>query len=197
MPNTGLDARIRFLETSAYILHDIVPETSAHLMQQRKVVAEEFDRSLSKAQLKDICTACGMISVLHSNSRVLPAASSGRKRRRVAREPEALEEQSRIECLSCRRVAVTPMQQSQGNTRVVAKHAPLATPSSIALSGTVPASDSRSEETEKHASANASSKKRAKARKQGGLQALLEKSKATDSTSRGLGLDLMDFMKKT
>ncbi|KFY06742.1 hypothetical protein V492_07790 [Pseudogymnoascus sp. VKM F-4246] len=45
-------------------------------------------------------------------------------------------------------------------------------------------------------SANASSKKRAKSRKQGGLQALLAKNKeASQSSSGGFGLDLMDLMK--
>jgi hypothetical protein len=45
-------------------------------------------------------------------------------------------------------------------------------------------------------SANASSKKRAKSRKQGGLQALLAKNKeASQSSGGGFGLDLLDFMK--
>ncbi|KFY23100.1 hypothetical protein V493_06099 [Pseudogymnoascus sp. VKM F-4281 (FW-2241)] len=44
-------------------------------------------------------------------------------------------------------------------------------------------------------SANASSRKRAKSRKQGGLQALLAKNKeASQSSSSGFGLDLLDFM---
>ncbi|KAL9005815.1 MAG: hypothetical protein Q9188_001433 [Gyalolechia gomerana] len=196
MPATGLDARIKFLETSAHLLRGTVPETSAHLMQQRNVVAEESDKSLNKAQLKDICRACGMILVSGSISKVSVAVKLGKKRK-FAPEPEALEEQSKIECLSCDRVTVTPVQQLQENMRVVAKPIPLAKPSSIALSETIPSSDSRTEEMGKPASANASSKKRARARKQGDLRALLEKSKGTDSSSGGLGLDLMDFMKET
>ena len=43
---------------------------------------------------------------------------------------------------------------------------------------------------------NISSKKRAKARKQSGLQALLAKQKASQGSSSGFGLDLSDFMKK-
>ncbi|ELR05787.1 hypothetical protein GMDG_01865 [Pseudogymnoascus destructans 20631-21] len=44
-------------------------------------------------------------------------------------------------------------------------------------------------------SANASSRKRAKSRKQGGLQALLAKNKeASQSSSGGFGLDLWDLM---
>ncbi|KAI4172063.1 MAG: hypothetical protein LQ343_003810 [Gyalolechia ehrenbergii] len=197
MPDTGLDARIKFLENSAHLLRGTVPETSAHLMQQRNVVAEESDKSLNKAQLKDICRACGVILVSGSISKVSVAEKVGKKKRTFVPEPEAFEEQSKIECLSCHRVTVTSMQQLQENMRVVAKPVPLAKPSSIALSETIPSSDSRTEEMGKPASANASSKKRARARKQGGLQALLEKSKGTDSSSGVLGLDLMDFMKET
>ncbi|KIN01277.1 hypothetical protein OIDMADRAFT_41876 [Oidiodendron maius Zn] len=45
-------------------------------------------------------------------------------------------------------------------------------------------------------STNASSKKRAKARKQSGLEALLAKKKSSEATTTGFGLNLMDFMKK-
>jgi hypothetical protein len=46
--------------------------------------------------------------------------------------------------------------------------------------------------------ANASSRKRAKFRKQGGLQALLAKSKEADTrgSAVGFGLDLLDLMKE-
>ena len=45
-------------------------------------------------------------------------------------------------------------------------------------------------------STNASSKKRAKARKQSGLEAILAKKKSSEATTTGFGLNLMDFMKK-
>ncbi|KAH0569222.1 hypothetical protein GP486_000039 [Trichoglossum hirsutum] len=57
--------------------------------------------------------------------------------------------------------------------------------------------DSAKVEPARAASANASSKKRAKARKQGGLQALLAKKKEGDEKRGGFGLDLMDLMKGT
>ena len=49
---------------------------------------------------------------------------------------------------------------------------------------------------QKPVSTNNSSKKRAKTRKQGGLQALLEKSKENCNSSSGPGLDLMDLMRQ-
>ncbi|KAL8943026.1 MAG: hypothetical protein Q9216_001314 [Gyalolechia sp. 2 TL-2023] len=195
MHDAGIDARVKFLDTSARLLQSKVPETSAHLMQQRNEVVEEFSRSLNKAQLKDICKACGTILVPGSNFKVSVAVKS-EKRRKIARGPEAPEAQSQIECLSCHRVTVAQMPQPQENRRVLAKPVPLAKPSSLALPETI-SSDGCREETKKPASANAGSKKRAKARKQGGLQALLEKSKGRDSMSGSPGLDLMDFMKKT
>ncbi|KZF21527.1 Rpr2-domain-containing protein [Xylona heveae TC161] len=62
--------------------------------------------------------------------------------------------------------------------------------SSYGVSSTAEASTSNPTST-----ANASSKKRAKARKQGGLQALLAKKKQEESASKFGGLDLMDLMK--
>jgi ribonuclease MRP protein subunit SNM1 len=45
-------------------------------------------------------------------------------------------------------------------------------------------------------SANSSSKKRAKARKQSSLEAILARKKASEASTSGFGLNLMDFMKK-
>lgn len=46
-------------------------------------------------------------------------------------------------------------------------------------------------------SATVTASKNRKARKKGGLEAILAKSRAAQQTSTGFGLDLMDFMKKT
>ncbi|KAL8718170.1 MAG: hypothetical protein Q9225_004665 [Loekoesia sp. 1 TL-2023] len=201
MPEPGLDARIHFLDASARLLQNVVPETSAHLMQQRNLVAEEFEKPLNKAQLKDICKACGAILVpdLTSKSQVIdPSAPiSAKKRRRITRRSDEQAEQLQTECLLCCRVISTSMQShSRKDMQEAVQLIKMAEPSNAAASeaGT---SLSSSNMEEKPASANASSKKRAKARKQGGLQALLEKSKGTESKSSGLGLELMDFMKET
>lgn len=201
MPEPGLDARIHFLDASARLLHDVVPETSAHLMQQRNLVAEEFEKPLNKAQLKDICKTCGAILIpdLTSKSEVFDpsAVIPGKKRRRVSRKSEEQERQFKTECLLCRRVTLTPMQSpSPKYMREAVQPIRMAEPSNAAASEASSSLSSRNME-EKPASANASSKKRAKARNQGGLQALLEKFKRTGSKSSGPGLDLMDLMKET
>lgn len=74
-----------------------------------------------------------------------------------------------------------------------------AVPHPLTANPSIPAGnlDSNKVEPAKVASANASSKKRAKARKQGGLQALLAKKKEGGEQKGDFGLDLMDLMKGT
>lgn len=198
MPGTKRDARIQFLDTAARYFHGIVPETSAHLMHQRNVVAEELGESLKKAQTKDICEACGMILVPGSSSKISAAVQLGKKKRKSASEIEITQQRWKTECLTCHRTNVSPLEHLQGkDVGNMATPVRIADPSPMVASKTGLASKSLGEDTQKSASANASSRKRAKARKQGSLQALLEKSRGADSMSGGLGLDLMDLMKKT
>ncbi|KAL9597654.1 MAG: hypothetical protein Q9219_004981 [cf. Caloplaca sp. 3 TL-2023] len=197
--NAETDARIRFLDASARLLHNAVPETSAHLMQQRNEVAEECEKILNQKQVKDICKACGTILNLGSTSRIIPLdVSLGKKKKRIAREPEATKEQLKIECLSCRRMVPTEIKRQQEmDMQNALSHDKLKDTPQVTVSKVGSVSNDHSADSPKPASANASSKKRTKARKQGGLQALLEKSKGKTLGSTGLGLDLMDFMKET
>ncbi|KAL8841178.1 MAG: hypothetical protein Q9170_001032 [Blastenia crenularia] len=198
MPDAVANARIQFLDASARLLSSVVPETSAYLMQQRNLVAENYEKNLTKAQLKDICKACGTILIPDSSSRVLNIPKSRKRRKTKALESNSFQEHMHTECLACRRVTRTPIQGSReknfGESLVLMRAAKASNTSGpeIRIS-----SNGSSAEVEKTISVNANSKKRAKARKQGSLQALLEKSKGTGSRSSELGLDLMDFMKKT
>ena len=201
MPDPAQNARIQFLDDSARLLHAVVPETSAHLVLQRNAVAEEYQKPLSKAELKDFCKVCGIFWIpdVTLKSEILrPNFMPERKKRRKAaldsneRIPEERAEQLKMQCLICRRITVTSVQTlSRKAAGKTVKPLELVEPLNAANSGSLNMANG------KPASANASSKKRAKARKQGGLQALLEKSKGTNTDSASLGLDLMDFMKKT
>lgn len=171
-------------------------------MHERNNVAEEHQKTLNKTQLKGICQACGNILVpeVSSKSVVKDLSTTRRKKQREMppSEPHPLEEHVRVECLLCRRVTVTPLQESerQSSAKLTEVTGP-AKWSDAAVSGSLLQSDVGETGTEKSASANASSRKRAKARKQGGLQTLLQKSKEKDSMSISAGFDLMDFMKKS
>ncbi|KAL8931001.1 MAG: hypothetical protein Q9208_000102 [Pyrenodesmia sp. 3 TL-2023] len=200
MLNPTLIPRLQFLDGSARLLNELAPATSAYLMHERNVVAEQHEKALTKAQLKDICKACGTILIPDVTSKEEfsnPAAKRKRKKSKVV-ESEPLEKRLQIKCLACHRVTVTPMAAPQlhGSAKP-ASLTGVTSQSHDALIRNELESDTAKTLTEKPASANASSRKRAKARKHGGLQALLEKSKGTESQSGGLGLDLMDFMKRT
>lgn len=203
MLDPGLDARTHFLENSARSLQGIAPSTSAHLMHERDAVAEERGKTLNKTQFKDICRACGTILVADMTSKV-DLIESCNKRMRKKRKMDIHEHVGsqakqtwRIECLCCRRVTRSSLQYKQpqeyGNASQGA--APPKNSQSALAESELPSSSTKTE-LAKPESANASSKKRAKARKQGGLQALLEKSKGLKSQYAGPGLDLMDFMKE-
>ncbi|KAL8809891.1 MAG: hypothetical protein Q9200_003029 [Gallowayella weberi] len=195
MPDPGLEARITFLETSARLLQKTAPSTSAHLMLERNIVANEHDRKVDKSQLKDNCRACGTISVpgVTSKTEVTKVFSNSKQKKRAGFNEDA-DELEIHECLACYRVVTSPSSKVlQNGFKNQGKPTGLVERSKIGGAG----SKSDIMQTEKSTPANASSKRRAKARKQGGLQAMLEKSKGANSQSTGTGLDLMDFMKAT
>ncbi|KAL8705070.1 MAG: hypothetical protein Q9201_001796 [Fulgogasparrea decipioides] len=201
MSDLGIDARIKFLDDSARLLQSVAPGTSAHLMHQRNIVAEDNEKALSKVQLKDICKTCGTILVSGVTSRVEavdPNRVKKKKKRRTTLGPEAPEERFKTECRACRRVSKTPSQWSQKHNirKLVGLAGSVESVKTPAPANNIPTKTSVAE-NEKPASTNISSKRRAKARKQGGLQALLNKSKETTMQSSSLELSLMDFMKET
>jgi len=108
----------------------------------------------------------------------------------------------KIDCLLCYRFEETPLQGSETKS----KHSinKTSNPDPVKSEHQLPPSQgdnfqsaSTSQfEASKPPTTYTSSKKRANARKQGGLQAMLEKSKIPKSSSSGFGLDLLDLMKE-
>lgn len=202
MLSPGLETRLRFLDESARLLHGVAPATSAYLMHERNAVAQEHEKALTKAQLKDICKACGTILIPDVTSKEEVSNSCAKRKRKrwegVSPPSELPEERLQLKCLACHRVVITPIvaPQRQDLGKINRPNGSIQRLNE-AVTGSDLQSDMAKTGTEKPASANASSKKRAKARKHGGLQALLEKSKGTQSQPGNLGLDLIDFMKKT
>ncbi|KAL8808554.1 MAG: hypothetical protein Q9182_000105 [Xanthomendoza sp. 2 TL-2023] len=164
-------------------------------MLERNTVADEHDRKLNRSQLKDNCRACGTISVpgMTSKTEVTNGLSNSKQKKRADTIKDANELEIH-ECLACYRVVTTPtsniLRNGFGNQ---------GKPAGLIERSKIVAAESKHDimQTEASTPANASSKRRAKARKQGGLQAMLEKSKGATSQSSGTGLDLMDFIKTT
>lgn len=191
MPEPSLEARIRFLNDSARLFQTLAPSTSAHLMLERNNIVRENEKASSRLQLKDVCKACGTILIPDMTSKIEIIGPHVPKKRNASMTSASVNAE-KTECLVCRRVvrtrrpnankAIKPL-SSLGLSRGPASNVDI----QIRYAKTV---------IEKPASVNASSKKRARARKQGGLQALLERSKEKDVNSSSSGLDLMDFMKQ-
>lgn len=204
--NEAAEAKMRFLDASARHYASSAPETSAHLMAQRNMEAAESGISLNKTQSSGSCKACGSILVPGWTSWTSIITKDGKvKQLKVGSKKMArsnLPKYLRVDCLICYRYEERPLQ----GLKPTSKH-PLKIPHKEASIGSElrqpcsqtadssAASTSHMQVSEPLAT-NASSKKRAKARKQGGLQAMLEKSKASTGPSAGFGLDLLDLMKQ-
>ena len=199
MPDLGLDSRLNFLDASARLLQDAAPSTSAHLMIERNNLAEEHEKNLSKAQSKDICKACGTLNDLDVTSKPEIRTFRRMKGKAANHDPEMLgsEHNIGIKCLVCHRVTkFLPSGQQQFKSRgSIQMRSNVTSPDAMSLTHSA-MREPMEEASRRAAPTHAGSKRRAKARKQVGLQTLLDKSKEVQRGSSGLELGLLDFMKQ-
>ncbi|KAL3433502.1 hypothetical protein BDV09DRAFT_196731 [Aspergillus tetrazonus] len=172
--------RLNFLKDSASFLSSTSPSTAAYLMSAHNAIFYEDHRSLNQRLHDSFCGACG--SPRKSEyTKVASVKKNSQKRVSSSLKGQTADGATVYKCLRCRRRTVTP-------TRTSSKGAPLiATTVDSTAAKTQPAQVSASKTAE-----NASSKKRAKARKQGGLQALLATKQSQSGPSKSL--DLFDFL---
>ena len=202
MSSSGLTARLRYLNDSAHLLTTTAPATSKFLMSKCNSLMFDNGIEQSESQKRKVCGACGTIMILGCNSKVDVEPQRARWGKRTPRKATRDRARAMVyECESCgrkTRVSISPPTSkykalSVSNT----KHSSSITQASnISL---LPPSLSLPQLKSNISSAPSSAgKKRSKARKQGDLEAILAKQRATDSrSSSGFGLDLLDFMKKT
>ncbi|RDW79042.1 ribonuclease P Rpr2/Rpp21/SNM1 subunit [Aspergillus mulundensis] len=172
--------RLNFLKDSASSLSSMSPSTAAYLMSAHNAIFHEDHKPLNQRLHDSFCGACGcprrsehtkVASIKKSQKRVTPSPAKG-----LTADGATV-----YKCLRCGRRTVTP-------SRTLSKPAPPIIPivdSTAAKAQPDQALASRTAE-------NASSKKRAKARKQGGLQALLATKQSQAGPSKSL--DLFDFL---
>lgn len=205
-------ARLNFLAASAHLYSSTAPATSAHLMLECKRVAANSEIQMKQTGSKPACDACGTDLISGWTSRTF-IASPRRSKKTKPKSKKAVQTTQRAgsklvisKCLVCRRSTKT---QLMTTTRLTATRPAVG---GAKVSGSVPLPSTASLPTEPNPktadldrqelhnlplpSANLNSKKRAKARKQGGLQAMLEKSKTIETHSSGFGLELTDLLKK-
>lgn len=205
MASSAIKARLNFLAASAHLYSSAAPATSAHLMLECKRFATSNGIEMKETESKPSCGACGTVLVSGLTSRTFVAGPRRSKKAQLKSRHKAQAMQgvaSKLvisKCLVCRRSTKTPLMTATRSGISGPKSSgsrPLPSATSLPKEVNSSATNIAGHETHKVSSANLSSKKRAKARKQSGLQAMLEKSKIPDTQSPGFGLELMDFMMK-
>lgn len=184
--------RLRFLSDAAQLLTVHSPSTSAHLLAAHTQILHEDLKTLNVRQQKHHCGACGSIRQPQT-SRITEVKSKGKSRACKSESPGA----KVYKCLRCHQRAVLPRKRTASKplprTSTTTASPAVSRASSESTSLKAPSQqDSLSAASDPQpdkAAENASSKKRAKARKQGSLQALLASKQPTQSS-----LDLFDFL---
>lgn len=188
MSSPELWARLRYLNDSAHLLATVAPSTSRHLRSRCDALISEKELASSDAHRRNACGACGTIMILgwEGTMQTEPRPS---RRRTAQPDGQAVKQTKALvyKCKTCYRKTRFPLSDppeatrhkvTSSNSRVMSTSELLTKPSPVSLA------------------AKSNSKKRAKARKRGGLEALLA-AKETSREVSGFGLDLMDFMKKS
>ncbi|KAI0809634.1 hypothetical protein GGR55DRAFT_158530 [Xylaria sp. FL0064] len=206
-----LPATLSFLTDAAHlILSSASPQTSAHLMSQRNSLM--FDNGLEQpdVQRQRVCGCCGhiMIAGRDGDELAIESSKTGHTKRRrgnkqktasvLSPSPSSAEGGCRKtwNCGNCGRYTTIKLPPPDRILRRRFKQM-TSRPTTIGggVANAVPSASTTTAsitEPTTRVSANASSKRRAKNRKQG-LQALLQQSSSSKSQS-GLGLSLADFM---
>ncbi|KAI1136806.1 hypothetical protein F5Y05DRAFT_104598 [Hypoxylon sp. FL0543] len=200
MASDTLPQSLGFLTDAAHLLMKTAPETSAYLMAQRNSLMFHNDLDQSDVQRQHVCGACGHIMIpgqgssmkIESNKAIW--RKKNEKKNSVSKNPgekkvSAVGCRKRIDCGMCGRytdISVPP--PAPISRRRLPKPTKALNPGAAHANASVPSSEPAK------VSANASSKKRAKSRKQG-LQALLQQAQSS-KPQNGLGLSLNDFMLK-
>jgi hypothetical protein len=174
--------RLTFLKDSASSLSSSSPSTAAYLMSVHNSIFHEELKPLNQRLHDTFCGACGS----HRNKEWTKTATIRKKSRKQASSTATPNGAAIYKCLRCHRRTVTPTRTpSRVPPSVTVDSQPLTTNTATTLSSQVSASKTVN---------NASSKKRAKARKQGGLQALLAAKQSRNESTQSL--DLFDFLQQ-
>lgn len=189
MPVSEYTSQLNFLKDTASSLSSSSPSTAAHLLAGHNHILHNDFKSLNQRHQEYCCGACGTIRSPET-SKTIQIKKKKSKRTGVSTDGATI-----YKCLRCHRRTVKPVRKEPVRSKVPPK--PMTTTVEPSVSTTAPSADktvseqSASEPASKTAE-NASSKKRAKARKQGGLQALLASKQQSQSASSSL--DLFDFL---
>ena len=189
MVSPELSARLRFLNESAHLLATTAPTISRQLTSRCNALMTDNTLDTSEAQRLNACGACGTIMIVGWEG-TKKMESQPARRGKALRDGQAVKQTKALVylCETCGKKTRFPL-----STKSQAYKHELTT--SGLRSNITSQSSTKPSPASSAPEAKSSSKKRAKAKKRGGLEAILAAKKAGDSS--GFGLDLMDFMKKS
>ncbi|KAL3479305.1 hypothetical protein BJX99DRAFT_76328 [Aspergillus californicus] len=179
--------RLSFLKDSASFLSSTSPSTAAYLMSVHNSICHEEHKPLNQRLHDTFCGACGSprksewtktVSIKKKNHKRVTSS--------LAQGQQAADGATVYKCTRCRRRTIS---HSRNPSKPRSTAVSIVNPRPSAPTATTALPDQAS--VSKTAD-NASSKKRAKARKQGGLQALLAAKQSRTESSPSL--DLFDFL---
>ncbi|GKZ35451.1 cullin-associated NEDD8-dissociated protein 1 [Aspergillus brasiliensis] len=200
MPLSDHAPRLEFLKGSASALNALSPSTAAYLMTIHNGILRDEFKPLNQRLQETSCGACGSVRSPQWTKTIVIQKKKG-KQSNAGRAGKASSDGATIlKCLRCRRRTVKPVRKDAARPALPPKATPTAaaasTPDIQSSAATTPQNESATELADQgrvnKAADNASSKKRAKARKQGGLQALMASKQQSRSNSSSL--DLFDFL---
>jgi ribonuclease MRP protein subunit SNM1 len=204
MVSPGISARLKYINDSAHLLAISAPGTSAYLMSRCNGLMFDNELEQSDAHKQHVCGACGNIMILGwTGTRQIESlkVQKGRRNARAMMQNTSSAQVKTVVC-TCERCGRRTRRSINTNiprslTTLNTTYNPRASQTATPFKGPLLETHS-APRTPSSTSANASSRRRAKIRKHGGLQALLEKNKETDTrvSGGGFGLDLFDLMKK-
>lgn len=196
-------ARLQYLYGSSRHLSKTALTVSATLGAAYTQASMRHDSTISETQSREICGYCGNFLLPGRSCRIKVAVRNEHSRaltkQKIRTKCKASKKTEKVlvyTCTRCDRNIKYPLENppeivlpmTTGALSIAPSHA--YTNQAIAVSGI-----GGSPELELRPSTNSSSKTRAKLRKQGGLLAILAKSKAGVSSAADPGFGLMDFLK--
>ncbi|KAL2849570.1 hypothetical protein BJY01DRAFT_142451 [Aspergillus pseudoustus] len=186
--------RLTFLKDSASFLSATSPSTAAHLMSVHNSIFHEELKPLNQRLHDSFCGACGS-SRKKEWTRTASTRKIQKKTSFASKKTLTPDGATIFKCLRCHRRTVTP---ARTPSRVPPLEIPIidSQPSTTATTNTTTNTTTTlpNQVSGGKTADNASSKKRAKARKQGGLQALLASKQSRKESSQSL--DLFDFLQQ-
>ena len=209
MANALVSKRLQYLKDSAHLLKPVSPAVSAYMMSQFYKLSFDNEIEVSNTQQRGVCAACGNIFIpgwtgdisrsVRDDSRRLRQAGNHDKdsSKPIGHQVEGTIAHEAAIVFACHMCNQETRQVFERGSRipVLSTHAQshnATVEEGSSLSPKIPGKN-----ISKSTIANTSSRRRAKARKQGGLRALLlqKQHPSPKDPADGFGLDLMDILK--